>query len=74
MFNHYKRHDNPGFGIWFWIVSLDDMYFSVKELAEKHNHNRKRRFRIEINFCNHVFSLEIPYKHIGNKKFTYKSH
>jgi hypothetical protein len=56
---------NHGYGIWIWIGTLDDIYFSIKEFAEKHNPNRKRRFCIHLTFIKWEINLEIPYKHIG---------
>lgn len=58
-----------GIGLWIWIGTLDDIYFTVKEFAQKHNYKRKRRFCIHTKFIKWNINLEIPIKTIGwNKK------
>ncbi len=54
-----------GFGLWFWIGTREDMYFTVLELSRKHNPNRMKRFCIHILFIKWHISIEIPYKNVG---------
>lgn len=67
MINIYTidKDNNPGYGLWIWIGTLDDMFFSVKEFAEKNNPKRKRRFCIHLKVIKWSINIEIPYKTIG---------
>ena len=63
-----KETERFGYGFWFWIGTLDDFYFSVPELARKHNHNRKRKLGIQVTLLKWVFLVEIPIKHLGDNR------
>ena len=57
--------ENWGYGFWIWIGTLEDMYFSTKELAFKYNPKRTKRLQIELTFIKWKLEIRIPYKHIG---------
>lgn len=59
------KDENFGYGFWIWTGTLEDMYFSVPELAQKHNPSRMKRFCIYLTFIKWEINIRIPYKHIG---------
>lgn len=59
------KTEDTGFGFWIDFYTFEDYYFTITELAQRNNHNRMKKFKLEVTLLKWIIIIEIPLKHVG---------
>jgi len=63
----YYKEDLNSFRFSFNCYTYNDFYFTTLKNKNELNKDRKRKLVLTITINKRIFSLIIPYKHLGNK-------